>query len=179
MSGTFFTTGNVVVKVGVIILFFGVAFLLKYAAQRNAFPIELRLISVAAGAIGMLIFGWRLRHTKAPYALVLQGGAVGILYLTVFSAAKLYTVLPLGFTFFVMIALAKNYTLGGIDYRCTCNSNYGFSSYQTDGKYRLISDSYRETFRIDFNTCFFCRIDRQPFLEYRMRENYKLSKIVL
>lgn len=38
----FFTTGNVVVKVDVIILFFGVAFLLKYAAQRNAFPIELR-----------------------------------------------------------------------------------------------------------------------------------------
>ncbi|MFT5395811.1 MAG: putative membrane protein [Gammaproteobacteria bacterium] len=101
----FFTTGNVVVKVGVIILFFGVSFLLKYAAQRNAFPIELRLIAVAIGAIGMLIFGWRLRHTKAQYALVLQGGAVGVLYLTVFSAAKLYTVLPLGLTFFVMVAL--------------------------------------------------------------------------
>lgn len=101
----FFTTGNVVVKVGVIILFFGVAFLLKYAAQRNAFPIELRLIAVAAGAIGMLIFGWRLRYTKTTYALVLQGGAVGILYLTVFTAAKLYAVLPLGFTFFVMFAL--------------------------------------------------------------------------
>jgi uncharacterized membrane protein len=101
----FFTTGNVVVKVGVIILFFGVAFLLKYAAQRNAFPIELRLIAVAVGAIGMLIFGWRLRHSKTQYALVLQGGAVGVLYLTVFSAAKLYTVLPLGFTFFVMVAL--------------------------------------------------------------------------
>ncbi len=101
----FFTTGNVVVKVGIIILFFGVAFLLKYAAQRNAFPIELRLIAVSAGAIGMLIFGWRLRQIKETYALALQGGAVGILYLTVFSAAKLYTVLPLGFTFFVMIAL--------------------------------------------------------------------------
>lgn len=101
----FFTSGNVVVKVGVIILFFGVAFLLKYAAQRNAFPIELRLIAVAAGAIGMLIFGWRLRQTKAQYALVLQGGAVGVLYLTVFSAAKLYSVLPLGLTFFVMFAL--------------------------------------------------------------------------
>ncbi len=101
----FFTTGNVVVKVGVIILFFGVAFLLKYAAQRNAFPIELRLVAVATVAIGMLIFGWRLRHTKVQYALVLQGGAVGVLYLTVFSAAKLYTVLPLGLTFFVMVAL--------------------------------------------------------------------------
>ena len=101
----FFTSGNVVVKVGVIILFFGVAFLLKYAAQQNAFPIELRLIAVAAGAIGMLIFGWRLRHTKMQYSLILQGGAVGVLYLTVFSAAKLYTVLPLGFSFSIMLAL--------------------------------------------------------------------------
>lgn len=101
----FFTTGNVVVKVGVIILFFGVAFLLKYAAQRNAFPIELRLIAISISAIGMLIFGWRLRNTKAQYALVLQGGAVGVLYLTVFSAAKLYTVLPLGLTFAVMLTL--------------------------------------------------------------------------
>ncbi len=101
----FFTTGNVVAKVGIIILFFGVSFLLKYAAQRNAFPVELRLIAVAAGAIGMLIFGWRLRQTKETYALALQGGAVGLLYLTVFSAAKLYSVLPLGFTFFIMVAL--------------------------------------------------------------------------
>ncbi len=101
----FFTSGNVVVKVGVIILFFGVAFLLRYAAERNAFPIELRLAAVAAGAIVMLFFGWRLRITHTTYALVLQGGAVGILYLTVFSAAKLYHFLPLGFAFALMFAL--------------------------------------------------------------------------
>lgn len=101
----FFTTGNVVVKVGVIVLFFGVGFLLKYAADRNAFPIEMRLASVAAGGIVMLVFGWQLRLKNALYALVLQGGAVGLLYITVFSAAKLYAVLPLGFTFAVMVAL--------------------------------------------------------------------------
>ncbi len=101
----FFSTGNVVVKVGVIILFFGVAFLLKYAAQHNAFPIEFRLMAVAAGGIVMLVFGWRLRHTKTKYALVLQGGAVGILYLTVFSSAKLYSVLPLQLTFLLMFGL--------------------------------------------------------------------------
>lgn len=101
----FFTTGNVVVKVGMIILFFGVSFLLKYAAQKNLFPIELRLACVAAGAIALLIFAWRLRLRKPVYALVLQGGAVGILYLTVFSAARLYNVLPVGFVFAVMVAL--------------------------------------------------------------------------
>jgi len=102
---SFFTSGNVVVKVGIIILFFGVAFLVKYVAEKGIFPIELRLAAVAAGGIALLITGWRLRHKKANYALVLQGGAVGILYLTVFAAARHYDVLPLGFAFFVMFAL--------------------------------------------------------------------------
>jgi uncharacterized membrane protein len=101
----FFTTGNVVVKVGVIVLFFGFGFLLKFAAERNLFPIELRLAAVAAFGIAMFVLGWRLRHRNLNYALVIQGGAVGILYLTVFSAAKYYLVVPLPLAFFLMLAL--------------------------------------------------------------------------
>lgn len=101
----FFTTGNVVVKVGVIVLFFGVAFLLKFAADKNLFPIELRLAAVAAFGIALFIIGWRLRHRKLNYALVIQGGAIGILYLTVFTAAKYYTVVPLALAFFLMLGL--------------------------------------------------------------------------
>ncbi len=101
----FFTSGNVVVKVAVILLFFGVSFLVKYAAERNILPIEFRLAAIAAGAIVMLIFGWRLRLKNANYALVLQGGAVGVLYLTVFAAAKLYHVLPFTLAFFIMLGL--------------------------------------------------------------------------
>jgi uncharacterized membrane protein len=101
----FFTTGNVVVKVGVIVLFFGVGFLLKYAADKNLFPIELRLAAVTAFGIILFVLGWRLRHRKLNYALVIQGGAIGILYLTVFTAAKFYTVVPLALAFFLMLAL--------------------------------------------------------------------------
>lgn len=101
----FFTTGNVVVKVGVIVLFFGVGFLLKYAADKDLFPIELRLAAVAAFGIVLFVLGWRLRHRNLNYALVIQGGAIGILYLTVFTAARYYTVVPLGLAFFLMLAL--------------------------------------------------------------------------
>ena len=44
-----------VTKIGVIVLFFGFAFLLKYAAQRNLFPIEFRLIGVFLG--GLILLG--------------------------------------------------------------------------------------------------------------------------
>lgn len=102
---TFFTTGNVVVKVGVIILFFGAAFLIRYAVERNALPIEFRLAGIAAGGVAMLITGWRLRQRHAGYGLVLQGGAVGILYLTVFATVKPYALAPAGLAFPLMVAL--------------------------------------------------------------------------
>src|SRR6185295_10588610 len=42
----YFTGGNLVVRTGIIVLFFGVAFLLKFAADRHMLPIELRLAGV-------------------------------------------------------------------------------------------------------------------------------------
>tara|TARA_R110002096_G_scaffold5159_2_gene24082 strand:- start:2967 stop:5639 length:2673 start_codon:yes stop_codon:yes gene_type:complete len=102
---TFFTTGNVVVKVGIVILFFGVSFLLKYAHDRALFPIEVRLVAVAAFGLALLAVGWALRQHKRGYATALQGGAVGVLYLTVFGAARLYEVLPLTLAFTLMLAL--------------------------------------------------------------------------
>ncbi len=101
----FFTSGNLVLKIGIIIIFFGVAFLLKYAAQRNMVPIELRLVGVAMSGMVALGVGWWLRRTRAAYGLVLQGGGVGILYLVVFAAARLYDFLPITLALSVMIGL--------------------------------------------------------------------------
>ena len=84
------TSGNVPVKVGVILSFFGVSFLFKWAVDRHLilFPIELRLGLVAVGAIVLLVLGWRLRESMRVYGLALQGGGVGILYLTICLCQK-------------------------------------------------------------------------------------------
>ena len=100
------TGGNTVVRVGVVILFFGVAFLLKYAYARVQVPITLRLSGAAAGAIVLLVFGWRLRARRAGYALALQGGGVGILYLVIFAAFRLYQVLPATPAFVLLVCIA-------------------------------------------------------------------------
>ena len=102
---SFFTDGNVVVKVGVLVLFVGVGFLLKYAAAHSMLPVQLRIAGIGLGGIALLIVGWRLREGKRIYALLLQGGGVGVMYLTVFGAAKLYHLLPVGFAFVLMVAL--------------------------------------------------------------------------
>ncbi|CAN0628307.1 conserved membrane protein of unknown function [Burkholderia multivorans] len=97
--------GNTVVRVGMIVLFFGVAFLLKYAADNSMLPIEFRLAGAALGATALLAAGWRIGARRAAYGLVLQGGGVGMLYLTVFAATRLYHLLPAGAAFPLMVAI--------------------------------------------------------------------------
>lgn len=101
----FFTDGNVVVRVGIVVLFFGVAFLVKYAAERDLLPIELRLAGAALGGIGLIALGWWLRERRTTYALLVQGGGIGIFYITVYGAAKLYHLIPMGMAFALMVAI--------------------------------------------------------------------------
>lgn len=97
--------GNSVVRVGILILFFGVAFLLKYAADNSLLPIEFRLAGVALASIVLLAIGWRLRDKRPGYALVLQGGGVGVLYLTVFAATRMVPLLPPGAAFALLVLI--------------------------------------------------------------------------
>src|ERR1043166_2270666 len=102
----FFFGVNALVRFGVIVLFFGVAFLLKYATEHIYVPIEMRLITVAFGAIVLLVIGWRLRLSRPGYGLVMQGGGIGVLYLTVFAAFRLYELLPSGLVLALLTAMA-------------------------------------------------------------------------
>jgi uncharacterized membrane protein len=102
----FLAGGNTLVRAGVIVLFFGVAFLLRYMAEHTHLPIEFRLSGISLASIALLVFGWRLRTTRKGYALAVQGGAVGILYLTVFAALRLYAVLPAAIAFPILASIA-------------------------------------------------------------------------
>jgi uncharacterized membrane protein len=102
----FFTGGNTLVRVGVIVLFFGVAFLLRYMAEHTHVPIEIRLTGIALVSVALIILGWRLRKTRGGYALALQGGGVGILYLIVFAALRLYSILPATIAFPLLALIA-------------------------------------------------------------------------
>ena len=102
-----FTEGNVPVKVGVIVLFLGVAALLKYAADQGWLHVsmEIRLAGIAVAALGGLVFAWRKRDSHRNFALSLQGGAIGVLILTVFAAYRLYALLPAGLAFGLLVVI--------------------------------------------------------------------------
>ena len=102
----YFTGGNTLVRVGIVILFIGVAFLLRYIADHTHVPIQLRLSGVAAAGVGLLALGWNLRRKRPGYALALQGGAIGILYLTVFASLRLFSVMTPGPAFALLVLLS-------------------------------------------------------------------------
>lgn len=104
-----FTEGNVPVKIGVLVLFAGVAAALRFAAAEGYFtlPIGWRLSLIATAALAGLGLGWRERTRRAVFGISLQGGSVGVLLLTVFASYRLYGLLPAGMAFaFVVVLVA-------------------------------------------------------------------------
>ncbi len=86
------TTGNIPVKIGMLVLFSAVIAFLRYAANMGwfTFPMQYRLIGVAVAALGALGFAWTKRNSKRSFSLSVQGGSIGILLLVIFSAVKMY-----------------------------------------------------------------------------------------
>src|SRR5690606_18296349 len=69
-------------------------------------PLEVRLAAVAVLGMALLGLGWRLRIRHVGYALILQGGGVAILYLTLYAAFRLFSVIPSGLAFSLMVVVA-------------------------------------------------------------------------
>lgn len=100
-----FMQGNPLAKLGIVLLFLGLSFLLRYTVEHSLFPLELRLAATALFAMVLLAVGWRLRHRQRIYALILQGGATGVLYLTVFGAFRLWQMLPMTLAFALLVVI--------------------------------------------------------------------------
>jgi uncharacterized membrane protein len=101
------TGGNPIVKVGGLVLFLGLAFLLRYVTENTVVPVEFRYAGVAASGIALLLLGWRLRDREDSYGLILQGAGVGVLYLTTLAGMKLHPLIPAeaGFAIFIGVAV--------------------------------------------------------------------------
>lgn len=97
--------GNPVAKVAIIILFFGLSYLLKYSIDHGLLSPEIRILGSLCLGLILLTLGWRLRKKKELYALILQGGAIGVLYFTLFAAFKLYALVPLLLTLALLVVV--------------------------------------------------------------------------
>lgn len=93
---TWATSGNVPVKVGVLLLLIGLAFLLGVALDQGwiTLTIGMRHLLVALLGVLLMVVGWRVRHRNLLYGLSLEGGGIAVLYLTTYAAHAVYDLLP-------------------------------------------------------------------------------------
>ena len=105
MLSNYFTGGNLLVRIGGVILFFGLAFLLKYAAEHSIISIEMRLWGIGLAAVVLIGIGWRLRAREGAYGQILQGLGVAMLYLVIYGASKFYGLISLEMAFVLMLGV--------------------------------------------------------------------------
>ena len=102
-------TRNPIALAAVTISFLGGVFLVKYAAEHSHFPIEYRFIALSIVTLGAIITGWRIHarnNAQQVFAQIMQGGGIAGLYLTIFAATRLYSLLPAEFALTLMVGVA-------------------------------------------------------------------------
>ncbi|MDS0789756.1 DUF2339 domain-containing protein [Proteus vulgaris] len=96
-------TGNPLAKIGMLLLFFGLSYLLKYSIENELISASTRLMMAGTGCLVLLGLGWWLRKKNLMYALILQGGGIGGLYITIFAATKIYDFIPIGIALAILV----------------------------------------------------------------------------
>lgn len=101
-----FFGGNLVVRVGVLVLLVGVVLLLRLISEYIHIPITVKLGVIALAGLGLAGLGFHLTKKRFTYGITLQGAGLAITYLTVFFAYWVYHVLDDAPSFMLLAVLA-------------------------------------------------------------------------
>jgi uncharacterized membrane protein len=92
-------------KVGIGLLLLGVAFLFVYSVERGWIGPWARVAVGAAIGASLIAVGLRVYQDRRAFSQVLLGGGIGALYITVFAAFQMYSLLPYPVAFSLMVAV--------------------------------------------------------------------------
>ena len=108
-----FFGGNLVVRVGVLVLLVGVVLLLRLLSDYIEIPLTVKLLGIGIIGLALAALGLKLAKNRFAYGITLQGAGLAIAYLTTFFAYSAYQVLAsapsfmgLGILSAITIALA-------------------------------------------------------------------------
>ena len=108
-----FFGGNLVVRVGVLVLLVGVVLLLRLLSEYIEISITAKLMTIGIAGLGLAALGLKLTAKRFSYGITLQGAGLAIAYLSTFFAYSVYQIIPsipsfigLGLLSAITIALA-------------------------------------------------------------------------
>ncbi len=102
-----FRESNPLAKIGIVLLFFGVASGLRLAIDHGLLPVPVRLIATAAASLALIVFGIaKARDARhRVFGLALQGGGFALLYLVAYFMLTRYALIGQGPAFVAFAAL--------------------------------------------------------------------------
>ena len=106
-----FLGGNLVVRVGVLVLLIGVVLLLRLVSDYVEISIESKLIAIGVTGLALAGLGLKLASKRFAYGITLQGAGLAIAYLTTFFAYDVYEVLA-SVPSFIALGLISALTIG-------------------------------------------------------------------
>ena len=89
-----FFGGNLVVRVGVLVLLVGVVLLLRLLSEYIEIPIAVKLMAIGITGLGLAGLGYKLTAKRFSYGTTLQGTGLAIAYLSTFFAYSVYQIIP-------------------------------------------------------------------------------------
>ena len=97
--------GNLLSKIGVVVLVLGIGIFVKYAIDNNLISELGRIIIGYIAGIGLFITAYKLKSTYHTYSAVILSGAMAVMYFTTFSANYYYQIFPREVSFGIMTLL--------------------------------------------------------------------------
>ncbi len=88
-----FLGGNLLSKVGIIVMIIGVALGFKFAIDNNLISHAMRLFAGAISGLAFAYTAYRLNKKYRTYSAVLFGGGMAILFFTVFYGCSVYNII--------------------------------------------------------------------------------------
>ena len=89
-----FFGGNLVVRVGVLVLLVGVVLLLRLLSEYIEISIATKLLAVGVTGLALAALGLKLTAKRFSYGITLQGAGLAIAYLSTFFAYSVYEIIP-------------------------------------------------------------------------------------
>ncbi len=97
--------GNLINKIGILILVIGLGIFVKYAIDNNLIGPLGRIIGGYVAGLVLIGLSYRLKKDYAAYSAVLLSGGVSTLYFTTYFAYDFYALLPHILAFVIMVAI--------------------------------------------------------------------------
>ena len=105
-----FLGGNLVVRVGVLVLLVGVILLLRLLSEFIEIPIGLKLLAIGIAGLALAGLGLKLAPKRFAYGITLQGAGLATAYLTSFFAYSVYQVMS-SLPSFIMLGILSAVTV--------------------------------------------------------------------